>query len=311
MLNRRNVIIFSGLCAAPFGLSPLRAQTPALPVLASFSILADLVRQIGGERVTVSELVGPNQDAHGFEPGPQHVRKVAEAKVIFVNGLGLEPYMARLVKSAGTQVKPVVLAAGITPLDKPKKADAHGHGHGHAHGHENHDPHAWQSVKNVKTFARGIAAALSAADPAGKTAYDARLTTYLAALDALEKEIGDTVASIPAERRMLVTTHNAFRYFGRDFGLKTEALQGVSAETEPSAADMAKIIRQLKALKASAVFLENVTDPRKIEQIARESGAKVGGTLYSDALSLANGPAPTYIDMMRHNVRQIVQALKP
>lgn len=287
---------------------PGAAQPAALPVLASFSILADMARQIGGDHVVVTELIGPDQDAHGFEPGPQDVRKLGAAKVVLINGLGFEPYLPRLMKSAGSKLTPVALAASIVPLDRPNKPGGQDHGHGHDHG--GHDPHAWQSVRNAKAYARTIAATFSAAAPGSKADFEARLATYLSALDALGAEIETTLAAIPAERRMIVTTHNAFRYLAGEFGLKVEALQGVSTESEPSAADMARIIRQLKALKAPAVFLENVTDPRKIEMIARETGAKIGGTLYSDSLSLANGPAPTYIDMMRHNVREIARVLK-
>lgn len=309
MPDRRHVLIFmAALSVSGVMPRPGQAQQAALPVLASFSILADMARQIGGDRVSVTELIGPEQDAHGFAPGPQEIKKLGAAKIILINGLGFEPYLPRLMKSAGSTLTPVALAASIKPLDKPKGAGGHSHTHGHDQG--NADPHAWQSIPNAKAFARTIAETFSAADPVGKADFEARLVANLAALDALRTESEAALAAIPVERRMLVTTHNAFRYFARDFGLNAEALQGISTESEPSAADMARIIRQLRALKAPAVFLENITDPRKIEMIARESGAKIGGTLYSDSLSLANGPAPTYIDMMRHNVREIARVLK-
>lgn len=305
--NKRDVITLTLAAAAAMLVPyPLKAQTPRpVTVVASFSILGDLARQIGGVRVTVIDLIGPDQDAHGFQPSPTDARKLTSANVILVNGLGFEGYMDRLVKASGSKARPVVVSEGIATLQKAKTADAHGHDHGKA----GVDPHGWQSVANARIYARNIAKALSAADPAGKPDYDANLAAYLAKLDALESEIKAMVAALPTDRRTVATSHNAFRYLARDTGLTFHALQGVSAETEPSAADMARIIRQLKPLKNAAVFLENVTDPRKIQQIATESGAKVGGTLYSDALSLANGPAATYIDMMRHNVREIAKAL--
>lgn len=301
MLDRRNVISFA--IAACLLRRPAMAQDAPLPVVASFSILGDIARQIGGGRVAVTDLVAPDQDSHSFQPSPRHARSVGAAKVILVNGLGFEPYLARLVQSSGATATPTIASAGVRPLERPA-----GGGHGHDHGGP--DPHAWQSVANVRSYARTIAAAFRTADPAGAAAYDAGLSAYLAQLDALENETRAALAAIPDERRMIVTTHDSFRYFAAEFGMRAEALQGVSAESEPSAADMARIIRQLKRLKAPAVFLENVTDPRKLGQIGRETGAKVGGVLYSDALSLANGPAATYIDMMRHNVRLLVETLK-
>jgi len=284
------------------------AQTAAkVPVLASFSILADLAREIGGDRIDVTSLIGPNEDAHGFQPSPAHIKLAGEAKIILINGLGFEPYLPRLLKSAGIKNAPVVASAGIAPLKKAKS----GHGHDHEHGATREDPHAWQSIRNIRVYAGNIAKALIAHDPEGKAGYDARLAAYVARLDTLDAELRGAIAAIPVERRVLTTTHDAFQYLAAEYGLKVQALQGVSAENEPSAADMARIIRQLRALKAPAVFLENVSDPRKLEQIARESGARIGGTLHSDALSLANGPAPTYIDMMRQNVAHITKALTP
>ena len=307
MPTKRDVITLlsrAGLCAILPARSALAQPATPMPVVASFSILGDLARQIGGSRVAVAELIGPDREAHGFSPSPADARKLTAAKVILVNGLGFEGYMDRLVKASGSQARPTVLSNGIALLAKDKAGD-------HDHGGTQSDPHAWQSVANAKVFARNIAAAFSDADAAGKPEYEANLTRYLALLDALETEIKAILAPLPADRRTVVTAHNAFRYLARDTGLTFHALQGISAEAEPSAADMARIIRQLKALKAPAAFLENVTDPRKIRQITTESRARIGGTLYSDALSLANGPAPTYIDMMRHNVREIAKALSP
>jgi zinc/manganese transport system substrate-binding protein len=288
----------------------LSAAAPAfaqerLRVLATFSILADFVRNVGGDRVEVSTLVGANSDAHVYSPAPADAKKVAAAKVVIVNGLGFEGWMARLVKASGTKATPVVATKGIKAR---KQAAAHGHGHSHGHSH-GIDAHAWQSVANVKIYVANIRAALIAADPAGKAAYEANAKAYLDRLEALDKEVRDEVAAVPKERRRIITSHDAFGYFQDAYGIVFIAPQGVSTESEASARDVALIITQIKKLKIPAVFLENVTDPRLIERIAAESGAKVGGKLYSDALTDAKGEAPTYIDMIRHNLRQLVAAL--
>jgi zinc/manganese transport system substrate-binding protein len=198
---------------------------------------------------------------------------------------------------------PVVATKGI----KPRKQAAHGHSHGHSH--DDTDAHAWQSVPNAKIYVANILAALIAADPAGKATYEANAKAYLEKLDVLDKEVRDAVATIPQERRRIITSHEAFGYFQAAYGIEFIAPQGVSTESEASARDVGRIITQIKRQKIPAVFLENVTDPRLIQRIAAESGAKVGGQLYSDALTDEKGGAPTYIDMMRHNIRQLVSAL--
>jgi len=297
MLNRRSVLL--GLAAGAALPLPVLAQEK-LPVVASFSVLGDFVREIGGERVAVTTLVGPDGDAHVYSPTPADAKTVAGAKLVVVNGLKFEGWLSRLVKSSGTKATVATATTGITPL---KLADDHGHGHG------GEDPHAWQSVANAKIYVGNVRDALVAADPAGKAVYEANATAYLAKLDALEVEIKATVARIPADRRKAITSHDAFGYFVKAYGIAFIAPQGVSTEAEASAKDVARIIRQIKAEKVPAVFLENITNPRLAEQIARESGAKIGGRLYSDALSAENGPAGTYIAMMKHNISQIEKAL--
>ena len=297
MLNRRSVLL--GLAAGAALPLPGFAQEK-LPVVASFSILGDFVREIGGERVAVTTLVGPDGDAHVYSPTPADAKTVAGAKLVVVNGLKFEGWLTRLIKSSGTKATVATATAGITPL---KMADDHGHGHG------GEDPHAWQSVANAKLYVGNVCDALIAADPAGKATYEANATAYQVKLDALESEIKATVARIPADRRKAITSHDAFGYFVKAYGIAFIAPQGVSTEAEASAKDVARIIRQIKAEKVPAVFLENITNPRLAEQIARESGAKIGGRLYSDALSAENGPAGTYIAMMKHNISQIEKAL--
>jgi len=280
--------------------TPAAAQDKAdtkLKVVATFSILADFVKQVGGDRVTVSALVGPNGDAHVYQPTPGDAKTLAAAQVVFANGLGFEGWMGRLVKASGTKAPMIVATKGI----KPRKMEEDGHAEA--------DPHAWQSVANAKVYVGNVRDALMAADPAGKAAYEANATAYLAKLDALDAEVRATVEKIPADRRRIITTHDAFGYFAAAYGMAFIAPQGVSTESEVSAKDVAKIITQIRKQKIPAVFLENVTDKRLLERIGSESGARVGGTLYSDALTDEKGEAPGYLDMMRHNVKQLAAAL--
>lgn len=296
MFTRRAVIIASLLFAS---MSPAVAQD-TLPVVASFSILGDIVKNVGGDRVAVKSLVGPNGDAHVYSPSPADAKTLADAKVIFTNGLGFEGWIGRLIKSSNTKAPNVVASKGVKSR---KIADPHGHDHGDG------DPHAWQSVPNVKIYVANIRNALIAADPAGKTAYEANAAAYLAKLDALDREVRDAIAKIPPERRKIITTHDAFGYFEDAYGMDFIAPQGVSTDSEASARDVARIIQQVRKQKIPAVFLENISDPRLLKRIADETGVKLGGTLYSDALTDEKGDAPTYIDLIRHNIRTLSAAL--
>ncbi len=271
-----------------------------LKVVATFSILADFVKNVGGDRVAVTALVGPNGDAHVYQPTPTDAKMLSEARVVFANGLGFEGWINRLIKASGSKAPMIVATKDIKPR---KSEDAHGHGHGDA------DPHAWQSVANARLYVTSIREGLIAADPAGKAVYDANATAYLAKLDALDTEVKAEIAKIPADRRKIITTHDAFGYFAAAYGVAFIAPQGVSTESEVSAKDVARIITQIRKQKIPAVFLENISDDRLLKRIGAESGARIGGTLYSDALTDEKGAAPTYIDMMRHNVRQLATAL--
>lgn len=302
-MHGRSVVVAVLTVAMVIFAGAVQAQETAkekLKVVASFSILGDLVREVGGDRIELTTLVGTDGDAHVYSPTPADAKSVRASKVVFVNGLGFEGWMARLVKASGTKAPPVVASAGVKPR---KSGDNHGHSHASA------DPHAWQSVANAKIYVRNIRDALIAADPAGKADYDARATAYLGKLDLLEGEIRQSIAGIPADRRRIITTHDAFGYFSAAYGIEFISPAGVSTESEISARDVAKIIQQIKRQKIPAVFLENISDPRLAQQIARETGARIGGTLYSDALSEKGGPAPTYIDLIRHNIRQFAAAL--
>jgi zinc/manganese transport system substrate-binding protein len=300
------VRVLAGLMVAL--LSGASAVAEPVKVVASFSILADVVRNVGGARVAVTALVGPDSDAHVYTPTPADAKSVAQADVVIVNGLGFEGWLDRLMKSAGRKAPYVVASKGLTPRKMPTEKES-GHAHGHDHGKAGADPHAWQSVANVKVYVANIRDALIAADGAGAETYRAQATAYLAKLDALDAEVRAAVARVPVERRKVITTHDAFGYFADAYGLAFIAPQGVSTESEASARDVARIITQIRAQKIPAVFLENVNDPRLIKRIADETGAKIGGTLYSDALTRENGPAPTYIDLIRHNIKALTGAL--
>lgn len=294
--------------------APAMAQADGkIPVVASFSILGDLVKNVGGDRISVSTLVGPDGDAHVFQPAPADAKKVAEARVVFVNGLGFEGWMDRLVKASGTKAEMVVASRGVQPREMEEEEEGHGHDHGKlaqgGQAHEIADPHAWQSVANAELYVANIRDGLIAADPAGKDAYEANASAYLAKLAALDTQVKDAIARIPADKRRVITSHDAFGYFSAAYGLEFIAPQGVSTESEASAKDVAKIIRQIKAEKIPAVFMENISDPRLIQRIAKETNAKIGGTVFSDALSDDKGPAATYIDMMQNNIREFSAAL--
>ena len=276
--------------------NPVLAQEK-LKAVATFSILGDFVRQIGGDRVEVSSLVGPNGDAHVFSPTPDDAKTVLEAKVVFVNGLGLEGWLERLVKASGTKALKIVTTKGIK--------DMKGEG-GEAGGA---DPHAWQDVRNAKIYAANVRDGLIEVDPAGRAIYEANAAAYIAKLDALDGEVRAAIAAIPKKNRRIITTHDAFGYFAKAYGMEFIAPLGVSTETEASARDVARIIQQVKAERVPAVFLENISDNRLMQMIANESGAKIGGRLYSDALSEPDGPAGTYIEMIRNNVKAFSAAL--
>jgi zinc/manganese transport system substrate-binding protein len=271
---------------------PARAQDQ-LNVVASFSILGDFVKNVGGDRVNVTTLVGPNGDVHVYTPAPADAKKIADAKLLVINGLGLEGWLPRLLQASGSKAPIVTATRGIAPLKFGSDAD----------------PHAWQSVANAKIYVANIRDALRGADPADAAIFAANTQAYLTKLDALDREVRAAIAQIPEQRRKVISTHDAFRYFAAAYGIEFIAPLGVSTESEASARDIAGIITQIKAQKIPAVFLENISDPRLIERISTETGARVGGTLYSDSLTDEKGPVPTYIELVRHNIKALTSAL--
>ncbi|MEM6492349.1 MAG: zinc ABC transporter substrate-binding protein [Pseudomonadota bacterium] len=315
-----------------------------------------MVERVGGEHVSVTTLVGPDGDAHVYQPTPADARAVSEAQVVIVNGLEFEGWLDRLIDASGFQGTPVVATAGIEPIPFEEAGDDHddhddhaghghgekhaghghddhGHDHGHSHGHDHgakhaghddhghddhghaghdhgaFDPHAWQSIVHAVRYVENITTALSAADPANAAAFAQNRDAYVAELSTLHGEILGMMGQLADSQRTVVTSHDAFGYFTQAYGVTFIAPQGLSTASEASAQDVARLIEQIREEAVSAVFVESITDNRLIEQIARETGAQVGGTLYSDALSGPDGPASTYIDMMRHNAALIAQTL--
>lgn len=305
-----------------------QANAQPLKVVATFSIISDFAANVGGSRIALTTLVGPDGDAHAYEPRPSDATAIRNADVVLVNGEHFEGFLQRLIQASGGSASVVELTKGAALLRTGDKAhdshDHHEHGHKHGHGDDEHhkhdhadphhhhhsdvDPHAWQSVRNARVYVNNIAEALCAADREGCPSYAANAKSYGEKLDALEQELKAAMAEIPSDRRTIITSHDAFAYLGHEYGMQFLAPQGTSTESDASAADVAALIRQIKEQKASAIFLENISNPRLIQQIANETGTKIGGRLYSDALSAANGPAATYIDMMRHNVNTIRDA---
>ena len=332
MASRRNLLISA---TALIGLS-LTAPAPAwsadapIPVVATFSILGDMVKRMGGDRVAVTTLVGADGDAHVYHPTPADARAVSQAEILVFNGLAFEGWLDRLVEASGFDGVRVVATDGIRLVrleddddhhdDHAEKDDHAKDDHDHAakddhakddHDHGAFDPHAWQNPANAVIYVGNIAAALAKADPANASTYYGNRAAYVAEIEVLDADIRKIVEGLPEDRRTIVTAHDAFGYFSETYGLRFVAPSGISTESEPSAADVATLIRQIREEGITAVFVESITDSRLLEQIADETGASIGGTLYSDALSGPDEPASTYLDMMRHNVETLTRALSP
>jgi zinc/manganese transport system substrate-binding protein len=328
----RLAALLGAIAAVPAIAVPASAKN--LNVVASFSIIADFAKNVGGDRIELTTLVGPDGDAHVYEPKPADAAAMAAADVVLVNGLQFEGFLQRLAETSATKAAIVELAKGVETIKMEEEAHEHGHaeaaaeeeehepaaeeGHNEAHevaeeeGNHHHggvDPHAFQSIPNAEIYVKNIADAFCAADAAGCGTYKANAESYTAKLQALDGEVRASVASIPQGKRVVITSHDAFGYFAHEYGIAFLAPEGVSTESEASAADVAALIRQIKEDKASAIFVENITDPRLVEQIATETDLKVGGTLFSDALSDESGSPATYIDMMRHNIQTIRGAI--
>jgi zinc/manganese transport system substrate-binding protein len=315
---RRRAFVFAIVLLAPL-IYPAAgmAQSAPLKVVASFSILADMTHEIGGEHIALTTIVKADGDVHSFEPAPKDVKALASARVLVINGLSFEAWLPRLVSASGFKGSAVVASDGVVPrhLTAAEQAlaahEEHGAGSGNAGHPANIDPHAWQSLANGEIYAKNIAAGLAEADPVHASDYQTRAAAYIERMKALDKEIKIMLSHVSGERRRVVTSHDAFGYFGQAYGIQFISAAGVSSEAEPSAKDIAGIIDQVRKEHVPAVFIENITSPKLVEQIARETGAKVGGTLYSDALAQPGKPAGRYLGMFKWNAQQLIDALRP
>lgn len=306
--NLASTLIIS--CAALLSSNSFAADK--LPVTASFSILADLVRVVGGERVNVTHLVGPNEDAHVFEAKPSDAKSLLQSQLLVSNGLGFDPWAQNLAKSVGYKGLAVVASKGLKPLAEVAKpaAKGHGHGHGHGHAHGEADPHAWQNPNNVVLYVRNIAAVLSQLDPASASTYQANTDAYIRELQALDVWAKAQFNAIPAAQRKVITSHDAFGYLAAHYQITFLSPQGISTEAQPSARDVARLITQIQREKIRAVFLENMSNQRLLAQLSQDAGTTAGGKLYADALSSPDQPGATYLLMMRHNVNQLVAGMR-
>ena len=301
---RRRLLWVSAL-ALPLFSTATQAAGP-LPVMASFSILGDLVQVVGGDKVRVTCLVGPDQDAHVFEPKPRDAKALLESKLLVMNGLGFEPWAGKLLPSAGYRGATVVATQGVNAR---VMHSASSHDQAHTQGQEP-DPHAWQAPNNVILYVRNIAAGLSKLDPVNASYYQANAQAYTQKLQALDAWAASQVLAIPAARRKVITSHDAFGYLAARYGITFLAPQGISTEVEPSAKQVAQLIRQIQRDKIRAVFLENMSSPQLIARLSNDAGATLGATLYADALSAAQQPGATYLQLMQHNITQLVAGMK-
>jgi zinc/manganese transport system substrate-binding protein len=271
-----------------------------IPVVASFSILGDLVRVVGGERVSVSTLVGPNEDAHEFEPKPADAKSIVQSKLFVVNGLGFEHWAQKLAKSANYKGATVVASTGVKARTMAAE-DGKG---------VETDPHAWQNPENVVLYVRNIATGLGKLDPEGAAGYKANSEAYVKELQTLDSWAKAQFASLPKEKRKVITSHDAFGYFAAHYGIRFLAPQGISTDAEPSAKQVAQLITQIQREKIRAVFLENMGNPKLLEQISKDAGATVGASLYADALSVSGQTGATYLEMARYNVSALLAGMQ-
>lgn len=282
--------------------------------VATFSILADLTQRVAGDHARVLTLVGPNGDAHVFEPGPKESQELAGADLLIANGLGFEPWLQRLEDASGFKGKVVLASDGVTPLvaedDHEHEGEAHEEQEEEGHHHEGADPHAFQDLANAQLYVANIAKGLAEVAPDHAAEFKANADKLIAEIAALDRQLKADFSAIPQEKRRVLTSHDAFAYFGRAYGIAFVSVQGLSTEAEPTAADLVKVVRQARDGHLSAIFLENMSDPRLAETVAQESGVLIGGDLYADALSESGGPAPDYLSLVRYNAKQLLAAMQ-
>ena len=286
------------LIAILLALSPVGAEAKTLDIVASFSVLGEIVQEVAGDKANVHTLVGPDGDAHSFEPTPKDGKTLGSADLVIVNGLDLEKWMERLIEASGYKGTVAVASRGVRPRLMEEE------------GSSVTDPHAWQDLANGRLYVRNIADALAAADPADAEYFRARAQRYDATLAGLDAWVREEIAQVPAAKRRVITTHDAFGYFGAAYGVTFLAPEGISTDAEPTAGGLAKLIDQVRREKIRALFLENITSPQLMQTIAQETGVPLGGALFSDALSPPDGPAPTYVAMFKNNLPKLVEGME-
>ena len=290
-------LILALLASVLLAVTTTTVSAKTLQVVASFTVLADVVRQVGGDHVHVMSLIGPNGDSHQFEPSPQDAKNLKNADIAFLSGEGLERWFEKLAKASGYQGSPIIVSTGIKLRERQRM------------GRVSDDPHVWNSPANVQVWVSNIEKTLVAADPADADDFHANAARYGTELQDLDAYAHSKIDPVPVDKRKVLTSHDAFGYLGRDYGITCLSPLGLSTESEASAADVAKLIDQIKKEKVRVYFFENSNDPRLVQQIAAATGALPGGELYAEALSPADGPAPTYVKMFRHNIDEITQSI--
>lgn len=292
-MNPMKTLVAGMAAASIMFVAQSAAAKGEMDIVASFSILGDMVEQVAGDHAEVTTIVGPDADAHVYQPSVADARAVADADVVFVNGLGFETWSDTLIAESGTEAKIYVATVGVTPVEVDGETD----------------PHAWNALSNGIVYVRNIQAALSEVMPDHAADFAANANAYIAELEALDAEARSELAKLPADRRTVVTAHDAFGYMADSYGMTFLAPVGIDTEAEPSAQELAVLIDQLKAEGAGALFVENITSPALVQQISDETGIAIGGRLYSDALSERGGPATSYLAMFRHNLQTLITAL--
>lgn len=282
--------------ATTFGCERPREEREAQRVIATTTMIADLAREIGGDRVEVTSIMEPGGDPHTYQPVPSDSKAVARSQLVLINGLMLEGWIEDLVRNAGGDQPVVTVSDGVETIDDPAYEG-------------NPDPHIWFSVPRWKKATVNVRDALIAMDPEGEEHYRERTAAYLTELDELDAWVRSEIERIPPEHRHLVTSHDAFQYFGVTYGINVMAVQGISTTSEASAAELRDVIDHVREHEIPAIFVESSVNPKLIEQVQRETGVEIGGTLYSDSLGPWDGPAGSYIGMVRANTKTLVEAL--
>jgi zinc/manganese transport system substrate-binding protein len=293
-LNRRQSLLFGAAAVASLHPLALRAQSAKPRIVASFSVLADMAGELAPPGVEITALVGPNADAHVYSPSPADGKRLAQADLVLINGLGFEGWIERMVKVSGYRGQVVAATQNVTPRQVGGSTD----------------PHAWQDLTQARQYALTLSQAFMTRWPEHQSQIEQRKRDYVQRIEQLDTQVRDWLGAIPRAQRRVMTSHDAFGYFGAAYGVDFVAPQGWATHSEPSAAAVARLIRHIKQGGVRAVFVENISDPRLAQRIAQEAGVRVGGTLYSDALSLPAGPASTYLKMVAHNARSLADALR-